>query len=648
MAHDVGPVEAMIDAMQRQYGVADDKLRPAMEVLLRSTKDTAQAQDLLRLAMDVSAGTGKDLESVTSALAKAANGQTTALRRMVPELDENVLKSGNLNEITSALSATFAGQAQKSANTYEGQIKRLTVAFDELKESFGYGFLDALGSTNDATNDMMGSIKSLEPVVRSLGKNIGDNVRGLGYLVQGLNAGVTALDRFGKQLGFTDGIASKFFSLLLTSPLGIFAKGVDALTQQLNAGADAWAQYYAAAAGPSDFDISAFGGGSFGAPGRGGPVDRDLTFVPGLGYVNPQLGGTRGSVLGTDYGKAVVARLTGGGSSAKIKEAAKPIGIHIVDGMIEGIELGNLKLDQAGQSTLDKYVMGLNQAVQAKRDYASQIGRDMIDMLSLDEAMRVAEETGANIVDVFVEQSKKVAAFGANMITLLNAGLNETSWNQIYAMGAQNGAKIADALIQGNMAQNVARVNDAVGSVRNLGQQVGAAAADQFKQSGIESAWSMLENFMKEILPEGKKYKTLMAALDKLAADSRRTTTLTVNTVYSGGGGAPAAASSEWTEAMAAYTGPVFTAPVDFSQFGMGYTGFADGGYVPKTGMAMVHAKEFVLSKDMLSGRTPVPPEVKQAVNSAPGASIVVNAQTNADPYMIGREIAWNLKVGVM
>jgi hypothetical protein len=103
---------------------------------------------MMSLALDVSAGTGRSLEQVTQALTRAAGGNALALGRIAPELDKNILKSGDMNAITAELSQTFSGQAQTAANSYQGQLDRLAVGFDELKESFGAGFLGNLG---DAT-----------------------------------------------------------------------------------------------------------------------------------------------------------------------------------------------------------------------------------------------------------------------------------------------------------------------------------------------------------------------------------------------------------------------------------------------------------------------------------------------------------------
>ena len=77
---------------------------------------------------------------------------------------------------------------------------------------------------------------------------------------------------------------------------------------------------------------------------------------------------------------------------------------------------------------------------------------------------------------------------------------------------------------------------------------------------------------------------------------------------------------------------------------------YADGGYVPSTSPAIIHAGEFVLSNAMLAGRQSVPREIQSAVsnvNNSRNANITVNAMTNADPHMIGKEIAWAIRTSV-
>jgi hypothetical protein len=74
-----------------------------------------------------------------------------------------------MKAITEQLATTFGGQATTKAQTYEGQIKRLSLEFDNLKESFGRGFLTGLGDANDKTDELMATMKELEPELEKLG-----------------------------------------------------------------------------------------------------------------------------------------------------------------------------------------------------------------------------------------------------------------------------------------------------------------------------------------------------------------------------------------------------------------------------------------------------------------------------------------------
>jgi hypothetical protein len=189
-------VDAFVDDLQRATGVADDELRPALQKLIVATGDAAVAQDLLTQALDISIGSGKSLDSVTTALAKAANGQTAALRRLFPQLSETALASGDLTIILGELNDVFGGSAAQAAKTFEGQLKKLEVAFSELQESFGKGFLDALGDTNNETDALMDSLMALEPAMYDLGKNIGTLVKMMADLEEQTGAVSTIFKAF--------------------------------------------------------------------------------------------------------------------------------------------------------------------------------------------------------------------------------------------------------------------------------------------------------------------------------------------------------------------------------------------------------------------------------------------------------------------
>ena len=146
--------EGFIARMQDTYKVLDDELRPAFQTLLTATGSITKAQEGLQLALDVSAGTTKDLASVSSALAKGYSGQTTALSRLGAGLDKATIKSGDMDKILAVLSARFSGQALGSLDTYAKKMDALSVAAANSKEIIGKGLLDsisALGSADGIT-----------------------------------------------------------------------------------------------------------------------------------------------------------------------------------------------------------------------------------------------------------------------------------------------------------------------------------------------------------------------------------------------------------------------------------------------------------------------------------------------------------------
>lgn len=140
----IASVEEYITATSLAFGITDDKLRPALARLVRSTKNASEAQKLLNLALDVSSATGKNIETVTAALGKAYDGNAASLGRLGLGLDASILKSKNFDVIFKALRKSFDGFAAQEADTTEGKLRRLQIAFDETTESVGYALLPEL------------------------------------------------------------------------------------------------------------------------------------------------------------------------------------------------------------------------------------------------------------------------------------------------------------------------------------------------------------------------------------------------------------------------------------------------------------------------------------------------------------------------
>jgi hypothetical protein len=171
-------VEDYIASLQKTFRVLDDDLRPAYQTLLTSTGSVLDTQKALNVALDISAATGKDLQSVSQALAKGYTGQTTAIQRLGVGIDKATLASGDMNKILDLLTDKFKGQASVAADTYQGKLKALGIASANVKEIIGKDLLDAISLLGKD-----GSIDSAASSMEELAKQTGDVIYGMAGLI---------------------------------------------------------------------------------------------------------------------------------------------------------------------------------------------------------------------------------------------------------------------------------------------------------------------------------------------------------------------------------------------------------------------------------------------------------------------------------
>jgi len=163
----IAAVESQITKTSLLTGITDDELRPSFERFLRATSDSDQALKLQAVAIDVAAGSGKSLEAVTNAMSKAAEGNAGSLAKLGVGLTAAQLKTMSMDEITAQLAETFGGQASQQADTFQGKMQRLSVAFNEGKETVGSFVLDAI------TPMVSGFVNSVIPAVQKLAEELG-------------------------------------------------------------------------------------------------------------------------------------------------------------------------------------------------------------------------------------------------------------------------------------------------------------------------------------------------------------------------------------------------------------------------------------------------------------------------------------------
>jgi len=219
-----GATDAQIAAVESQIlqtslltGLTDEQLRPSFERLVRATKDSDAALKLQSVAIDVAAGSGKSLEAVTNAMAKAAEGNTASLAKLGFGLTSAQLKTMSMDEITKQLAGTFGGQASVQADTFAGKMARLKVAFDEGKETIGSFVLDAITPMIDTV------VNTVIPAIAGFIDSIGGK------------EGITSAF-----MGFVDG-AKKFFIPIFEGIKFAFDKIKDAVMANKDEFADLFA-----------------------------------------------------------------------------------------------------------------------------------------------------------------------------------------------------------------------------------------------------------------------------------------------------------------------------------------------------------------------------------------------------------------------
>jgi hypothetical protein len=139
----IASVEKSIAKMEAMSAVADDSIRPAFAQLARVTGDVGKATELTSLALDVAAGTGRDLGAVTIALGKAVQGSTTGLAK----LGINVK---GVKDPLAALATQFAGAAEAAADL--DPYQRLEIVYGNIQEAVGRALLPSLNDLADYLN----------------------------------------------------------------------------------------------------------------------------------------------------------------------------------------------------------------------------------------------------------------------------------------------------------------------------------------------------------------------------------------------------------------------------------------------------------------------------------------------------------------
>ena len=165
------------------------------------------------IAIDVAAGSGKSLEAVTNAMARAAEGNTASLGRLGIGLSKTELATMSMEQITAKLASTFEGQASAKADTFQGKMDRLKIAFDEGKETVGAYILTAITPMVETI------VNKVIPAISEFTSNLGEKLAPVMKIIQPIINGVTsAFNTVRKSLSDNNEQLQPFYNFMI----GIF------------------------------------------------------------------------------------------------------------------------------------------------------------------------------------------------------------------------------------------------------------------------------------------------------------------------------------------------------------------------------------------------------------------------------------------
>lgn len=516
-------VENFITQMQFATGVSDMQLRPAMNQLVLATNDVAQAQRILELSLNISASTGRDLESVTMAMSKAAIGNFTALTRLGVPLDKTIIKNKDLDAALTSLEDKFQGASAAAAGTMAGKLAILSERVGEAQEAIGYDLILALQL---AANEMDG-VGGVADSITNLGDRIGDFIVGLGYYVGEIDLSINETNRFTKAI-------EKTGQQIVLSILGPLGAAIPAIGDLFGFVADKGDELKTS--NENNALVAQLAG------------DRYLALAKSLGYVSTS---TEEVV---DVEKQEAEALKAAEKAAKDKEQALKnlqqqqervskasqnfakfvagTSPTTMQGSLDAasVSLNKMKTDLSGTNKLteqtaeqfeelanvvqdqlgDAFSSAQNQLEDAKQafaDFKNAISGSIIGAINFASAIEESD-----FLSGLQKQADTAIKFSERVGKLLELGLSESALRQVLDAGAETGIAIADQIIAGGSTV-VQKVNSLVLAVENVANIVGETGAKQFYAAGVAQGEALVEGIRQSIISAASDIAALAASL---------------------------------------------------------------------------------------------------------------------------------------
>jgi hypothetical protein len=171
-------IENYLENLEKFTAITKGQLRPAFQTLAATTRSVTMSQDLLNTAIDVSTGTGVDLQTVTNDLSRSFLGNNASLAKYQLGLSKSELKAKSFNEIQELLNNQFSGQRAAFLDTYAGKVSLLEASYERMQTTIGSGLVDAF-TLLAGDNGIAGATDSME----RFGVVAADVIRGVGVAI---------------------------------------------------------------------------------------------------------------------------------------------------------------------------------------------------------------------------------------------------------------------------------------------------------------------------------------------------------------------------------------------------------------------------------------------------------------------------------
>ena len=509
LAHDTERVEDYISSLERSLGVADEQLRPAYDRLVRSIGDTGKANDALALSLDIAAGTGKSLDAVVQALGKAYDGNTAGLGRLGVGIDAAVLRTGDMNQITRHLAATFDGQARTSASTYEGQLQRLSTAADNMKEAFGRGLLNALGDTDKTTQNFVDTMEDLEPLLEGIGGAVGKFAtttlnsynQSIKRTTDNTDAAADSMKGLETTAGASGFVLGEIFGSLTGpgSPLGVFLGLLGQTPAAVEEAAEAaedtipsWRDYSHSIRMTNDAFIKYLQLNS---------VRMNIVKEENKGYKDLA---ARQREVNTYTSIAVdltddLTTSRGGASKAADRQA-------IAENRLTEAFQNQQSVISGVSSQLQQATRDLESARKAAEDYAAGIAAQITSGINLGTAFEgqfdeAGQRTGASLLDGFNKQIEQAQYFG-NVLTAIKAqGADQSLIEHIASLGPVTGAALGQQMLDEGLVKTL---SDKWVEVQDQTKTLAMGLVPEFMTAGIASGEAMVTSLAEQVKNETK------------------------------------------------------------------------------------------------------------------------------------------------